>query len=186
MSYVVYDTTGLVLENQSFSEHDRFVTILTPDFGIMRVRAGGSSKPESKLKYSLDLLSYGKFSIVRGKVGWRLTNAQGLEQIKIIDKNKKEVVGRVLGLCLSLIPQDQEEEEIFNFIFDFLHTITEIPNTDTKILEIYTVYSVLEKLGYIEKNIHIGEWGDSKDYIVINKDILVSHINNAIKASHLV
>jgi DNA repair protein RecO (recombination protein O) len=44
-----YQTTGINLKSSPIGEADRLVTILTSDYGLIRVIAPGARKPKSSL-----------------------------------------------------------------------------------------------------------------------------------------
>lgn len=60
-------TTALILRHSPDREHDRVLTVLTPEHGQMRLRARGSKKSTSKLGGSLEPLTEVDLTIAEGR-----------------------------------------------------------------------------------------------------------------------
>ncbi len=60
-------TTGIVLSRTSFQEADRILTILTPDYGKVRVIAKGVRRAKSKLAGGIELFSVSDLTLLPGK-----------------------------------------------------------------------------------------------------------------------
>ena len=71
----IYQTEGIVLKSIDYSEADKYLLILTRDFGLIKTAAKGLRKVSSKLRYSLQEFSVAQISLVQGRSIWRLINA---------------------------------------------------------------------------------------------------------------
>jgi DNA repair protein RecO (recombination protein O) len=70
-----YATTALVLSRTPIGEASAFITLLTPDLGLIRARAQSVRKAGAKLAAPLQTFSESDIILVRGKEGWRLSGA---------------------------------------------------------------------------------------------------------------
>lgn len=61
------NTTGIILSRTNYGEADRIITLLTPDYGKLRVVARGVRKVKSKLAGGLELFSVSHISFIRGR-----------------------------------------------------------------------------------------------------------------------
>src|ERR1700752_4542275 len=60
-------TSAIVLSRTSYQEADRILTLLTPDYGKLRVLAKGVRKSKSKMAGGIELFSIAEIGFIRGK-----------------------------------------------------------------------------------------------------------------------
>lgn len=60
-------TTAIVLARTDYGEADRIVTVLTPDYGKLRLMAKGVRKVKSKLAGGIELFSVSHITFIRGR-----------------------------------------------------------------------------------------------------------------------
>ena len=60
-------TKGIILKRTNFSEADRILTFLTPDYGKLRVIAKGVRKIKSKMAGGIELLSVSDIGFIKGR-----------------------------------------------------------------------------------------------------------------------
>jgi len=60
-------TRGIILNRTDFSEADRILTFLTPDYGKLRVIAKGVRKIKSKMAGGIELFSVSDIGFIRGR-----------------------------------------------------------------------------------------------------------------------
>lgn len=161
MSHTIYQTEGIVLAKKDFGEADRMLTVFTKEFGMISAMAQGVRQLKSKLRYNLDLFSYGNFSLVAGRGIWRLTDA---EEIKKIDSGNISLFSRIAGLLVRMIKGEEKNDFIWKKIKNIFLVGGE---------EVQAVAEILHNLGYMEK-----------DSYATRKEA-VSAINKAIKESML-
>ena len=75
MSYHIYTTDGIILKRQVFGEANIFLYILTEDFGLIIGSARSARLSASKLRSALQEYQYISVSCIKGKNGWKITNA---------------------------------------------------------------------------------------------------------------
>lgn len=141
-------------------------SIYTEKFGMISAMAQGVRLLKSKLRYNLDLFTYGNFAVVRGKDIWRITDTEG---IKKINNNHNYdnlfVFARIAGFLLRMI----KGEERNNFIWSEIKNLYFNLNSESEIL---TIARILHNLGYMAE-------------IPKSKKEMITAINKAIKESML-
>lgn len=154
MSYHIYTTKGIVLSERPVREADRIYSILTRDLGLIKARALGVRKENSKLRGSIEPVSLATISLVRGKEYWRLTSA---EFIKSFKKSKS------LSLLETLVQGEAPHPELFEAVEKDL-------DSDETVL----VSRILFHLGYLkESELNL----DKKSLIqAINNGLQSSHL----------
>jgi DNA repair protein RecO len=196
MSHHLYQTEGIVVGGFNVGESNRFLYLFTRELGLLGASAQGVRELKSKLRYSLQDFSYSNINLVRGKEVWRVTNAEKINLLENIIKNKEKqkIFTNLCLLIRRLFVGEGGHEQLFDDIVSglrFLET-RELSREDLKNLEIILVLKILYNLGY---------WGEEDKFAVflenrkLDKQILdemvplrvvaLSHINNALRDSHL-
>jgi len=152
----MHSTEGIILKKEPYGEADLLITILTKDFGKIKVMAQGVRKETAKLKGHLEPLTHSAISFVIGKNFYRLTSAEaknffiGLKGsldklrfvfyiINLIDFNAFEEKGdgRLFDLTRSTFEKldtiDEENKDelaklFFEFNAGFLHIFGLLPS----------------------------------------------------------
>mgnify|MGYP001567250827 CR=1 FL=1 len=70
-----YETRGIVLSRAPSGEANAFITLITPELGLVRARAQGVRKPGAKLAAALATFAESSLVLVRGKEDWRIAGA---------------------------------------------------------------------------------------------------------------
>lgn len=165
MSHHIYNTKAFIIGTHPSGESDLIVTMYTEDFGLISAIAKGLREMKSKLRYSLQELSYGTVALVRGREFWRVTNAA--TEISLFNKSLNSKARNVLAATLTFIkrfsPGEDKNSDIFEClkqIASFLfHNQKKIVTKDIEIIESVTKLRIMYNLGYIKN-------------ISTNKDIL--------------
>ncbi|MEH2322612.1 MAG: DNA repair protein RecO [Nostoc sp.] len=114
-----YKATGINLKAQVLGESDKIVTILTPEFGLIRAVAPGARKHNSSLGGRSGMFVVNELLIAKGRSLDKITQAQTLKTYPGLAKDLgKLAAGQYLAeivLCQALSEQPQEElYELFN------------------------------------------------------------------------
>ena len=163
MSYHIYTTDALILSARPLREADRVYAVLTRDLGLVKATALGVRKEGSKLRGSLEPISFAKLSLVRGKEYWRITSAES----EMVVEPKPEIL-RPLSLLEKLVQGEAHHPELFEAIKDFL--AKEINDE----FETLFVATMLFHLGYLKES-----------DLSLPKKELTKAINEGIQASQL-
>jgi DNA repair protein RecO len=175
MSYHIYTTKGIILSEKPMKEADKAVFIFTRELGSIRALAIGARKGSSKRSPALTELSFGKFSLVRGKKDWRVTSATLEVNIySEFKKNKKLLVSlaQILSLIDKLVQGEEKNKKLFDIFEDSLKFALEnkLSLEEIKSFESITVAKILAELGYLGKD------DIAKEYL--NKDISKELLEN--------
>ncbi|MCF2147746.1 DNA repair protein RecO [Desmonostoc muscorum LEGE 12446] len=128
-----YKATGINLKTQALGESDKIVTILTPEFGLIRAVAPGARKHNSSLGGRSGMFVVNELLIAKGRSLDKITQAQTLKTYPGLAKNLgKLAAGQYLAeivLCQALSEQPQEElYELFN---EHLHRLEVLSSGNT-------------------------------------------------------
>lgn len=116
-----------MIRETNIGEHDRLITVMTRDMGVISAYAAGAKSIKSKKGSATGLLSYSSFSILKKGDTYRIEEAT---PIKIFFGAGSNIVTLTLAqyfceLCAVLGPHDSNCEEFLRLILNSLHFITE-------------------------------------------------------------
>ena len=167
MSYRIYHTDGYIIDSGDSGESNKVFTILTFELGTIIATAQGVRKLQSKLRYSLQDLTYAKFALVRGKEIWRITGAEKI--VNIYDKKVpiqiRQSLARVLTFIKRLSPGESVNKKVFEE-FGALHKAL----TSSKIIRDNNDLTAIENIAYLRIAHHFG-YGTPSEKL---KDIVYS------------
>ena len=171
MSYRIYHTDGYIIESNNSGESNKVFTILTADLGTIIATAQGVRKLQSKLRYSLQDLSFAKFALVRGKDIWRVTGAEKI--VNIYDKKVpiqiRQALARILSFIKRLSPGEVVNKNVFAE-FGKLHRAL----TSAKLIRDNNDLTAIENIAYLRIAHHFG-YGTMSEKL---KDIIYSSLWN--------
>ena len=106
-----YQATGIILKGMPMGEADRLVTLLTPEFGLIRAVAPGSRKHKSSLRGRCEMFVVNQFFLAKGRSLDKITQAQTIESYPALSRDLgKLAAGQYLAelvLCCALSEQPQ-------------------------------------------------------------------------------
>lgn len=193
MSYHIYTTEGIILKRAVFGEANILLHILTKDLGLIVASAQGARLSKSKLKGSLQEYSLVSVSLVKGKNGWKITNAHLLKNFFFEAENKAhKFFSKISKILLKMIVGESKHQEIFDITQKSFELLLELEESDIGYLEILSVLNILYELGYVAKEERIEKFIGldvfKKEVLKISNETkiyIVSTINKALKESHL-
>ena len=185
-----YETRAIVLARAHAGEATTFVTLLTPELGLVYARAQSLRKPGAKLAASLATLTESDVVLVRGKEGWRIAGAV-LEDnwfTKLAKAPMRERAGRVSSLLLRLVAGEERDSQIFIITKGFLGALATLPEDMHEAAEILAVLRMLATLGLDTGEIP-GEMSCFDTALLVgvleNRTGYIARINTGIVASGL-
>jgi recombinational DNA repair protein (RecF pathway) len=192
VSYRIYHTEGYIIDSKDSGESNKVFTILTSELGTIIATAQGVRKLQSKLRYSLQDLTYAKFALVRGKEIWRITGAEKI--VNIYDKKVpiqiRQSLARVLTFIKRLSPGESVNKKVFEE-FGSLHKAL----TSSKIIRDNNDLMAIENIAYLRIAHHFGYGTPSeklKDIVyspswnVQTRDFAINEMDEAIRELSLV
>ena len=146
MSYRIYHTDGYIIDSSNSGESNKVFTILTSELGTIIAIAQGVRKLQSKLRYSLQDLTYAKFALVRGKEIWRITGAEKIVNIydKKVPVQIRQFLARVLVFIKRLSPGEAVNKKVFDE-FGSLHKTV----VSSKMIRDNNDLNAIENLAYL-------------------------------------
>lgn len=194
--YSKLSTQAIILKSDDVGEKDVFLSIFTREFGFVFAKATGVRTQSSRLRFALQSSTLCFVSLVHGKTGWILTNATFLKSYYFDSEKQiqKQTITKILHLLGRLYIGEEANIELFDFIEEKLEHASnpDFDSNDLKQLEVFTVFKMLEKLGYVEDHVFVKPLAQSdeyssevKTYIEHNRERITPFINSAIRTSGL-
>ncbi|MDF5709533.1 MAG: DNA repair protein RecO [Nostoc sp. S4] len=143
-----YKATGINLKTQALGESDKIVTILTPEFGLIRAVAPGARKHNSSLGGRSGMFVVNELLIAKGRSLDKITQAQTLKTYPGLAKDLGKLAASQylaeIVLCQALSEQSQEElYELFN---EHLHRLEVLPSGNTSSVLAHLAHGVFHLL----------------------------------------
>ncbi|MDZ8024096.1 MAG: DNA repair protein RecO [Nostoc sp. ChiQUE01a] len=143
-----YKATGINLKTQALGESDKIVTILTPEFGLVRAVAPGARKHNSSLGGRSGMFVVNELLIAKGRSLDKITQAQTLKTYPGLAKDLGKLAASQylaeIVLCQALSEQPQEElYELFN---EHLHRLEVLSSGNTSGVLAYLAHGVFHLL----------------------------------------
>lgn len=144
------DTTrGVVLKRSPFGEANAVVTLFTEDLGLVHAIAQSSRKEESKLRFGLMPLAFGRYSLVLGN-RYRLIGVETEPRGEVTSAYLR-TAGRVAALLVRLLPGGDAHPTLFSSVREGLSLMRENSGDEElmKNVECMLVLRTLAVLGYL-------------------------------------
>ena len=111
-------TQGIILSRTDYGEADRIITLLTPDYGKLRLMAKGVRKIKSKLAGGIELFSVSHITFLQGKkdVGTLVSTRLITHYGNIVKDIQRVQLGYDLIKMLNKATEDEPEEEYFQLL----------------------------------------------------------------------
>ncbi len=194
--YQIYQTDGWVLGGVEVSEASRFLDIFTGEFGLVRGLAQGVRKLNSKLRYGLQDYSYGKISLVKGKLFWRVVGIEKSDDFNWLREDKEvfQLICRIFSLLKRMVKGEEKDRVIFDEINSAFRFIGANKLSKNELLgsEVILVFRILQKLGYVGRDDQLNYLADfsewRRDTLKIDsqtKTLALKQINSSLAHSHL-
>ncbi len=147
--FVHYRTPGIVLKKEDRGEADQFLTILTKDFGKIKVLAKSIRKIKSKLKSGVSLFSLSEIGFIQGKRYKILTDAVSKNKFSNInDSLEKLRIATEIGEDVdSLVRGEEKEEEIWDLVLGVFEKLNNSFVSDS-LVYYYFFWNLITILGY--------------------------------------
>ena len=124
-----YKARGIILKGSSMKESDRLVTVLTPEYGMIRAVAPGAKKIKSSLRGRTELFVVNEFVIIKGRSLDKIIQADtrytypGLSR----DIGKLAAAQYLAELCLFLAVDEQPQVDLYELLNEHLRRIEGLP-----------------------------------------------------------
>jgi DNA repair protein RecO (recombination protein O) len=144
-----YSVTGINLKGMPLGEHDRLITVLTREMGLVRVVAPGVRRHQSKLGGRSELFVVNHLLISTGRSLDKIVQAETLESFPGLSRDlKKLTAGQYLAeLALGQALSDHPQDELFDLLVEHLGRIAVSPNTVTLASLTHGIFHLLTLVG---------------------------------------
>lgn len=145
-----YETRGIVLSRAPSGESNAFVTLITPELGLVRARAQGVRKSGAKLAAALATFAESSLILVRGKEGWRIAGAVPEENWfrRISGRFPRMRAARISGFILRLAAGEEQDQSLFSVVKGFLEAMSALSEEEHEDAEIVAALRILSSLGF--------------------------------------
>jgi DNA repair protein RecO (recombination protein O) len=127
-----YKATGIILKSMPLGEADKLLTILTREFGLIRVVAPGARKQNSKLGGRSSLFVVNELLLAQGRTLDKITQAETLESYPGLSKNLGKLAASQylaeIVLCHAL--SEQPQEELYELLNEHLRRLERLPSSN--------------------------------------------------------
>ncbi|MGC1246093.1 MAG: DNA repair protein RecO [Spirulinaceae cyanobacterium] len=123
-----YKATGINLKGMSFGESDRLITILTPEYGLVRAVVPGARKHKSRLRGRSELFVVNELLIVKGRSLDKITQAETLESYPGLSKDLGKLAASqyMAELALYLGLSEQPQRELYELLNEHLRRLEKL------------------------------------------------------------
>ncbi len=120
-----YKTTGIILKGIPFQEADRLVTLLSPEYGLIRAIVPGARKQKSRLRGRSELFVINELLIAKGRSLDKITQANTLESYPGLSKDlgKLAAAQYLAELVLNLALDDLPQVEVYELLNEHLRRL---------------------------------------------------------------
>ena len=195
MHHHIYHTHAFVIGSRNTGEANKMFTLYTRELGLVNATVQSIRLSKSKLRFSLQDLSYAKVDLVRGREMWRVTSATNINTFPLVRSNKSSLflIARVGKLIERLCSGEESNEKIFDDFIQALYLL-DVPSVEDhyrEALELHLVLRLMDSLGYIGDSTMLSSYLESSfdtlkiDSLLKERQSIIAHINKALNESQL-
>lgn len=124
-----YKATGIVLKGSSLKENDRLITVLTPEYGLIRAVAPGAKKYKSQLRGRTELFVVNEFLIIRGRSLDKIIQADTIYTYPGLSRDigKLATAQYLAELAIALAVDEQPQPELYELLNEHLRRVEGFP-----------------------------------------------------------
>lgn len=154
-------TKAITLARTNYGEADRIITVLTPDYGKLRLIAKGVRRVKSKLAGGIELFSVSDITFIKGKkdIGTLVSARLAMHYGEIVKDIDRTMLGYELIKWLNTVTEDECEGVYFVLLqeaFEALHT----PGIPTDLIRLWFSAGLLRLAGHTP-NLHTAADGQA-------------------------
>lgn len=111
-------TKAIILNRTDYGEADRILTVLTPDYGKLRLLARGVRRVKSKLAGGIELFSVSEITFIsgRGDIGTLISTRLNAHYSHIVGDLERTMAGYEFIKQLNRITEDEAEAAYFTLL----------------------------------------------------------------------
>lgn len=143
-------TRGIVLRFANYRDHDRMLSILSPDYGLIDAQSRGCRRPKSPLMPASELFVYGEFVLYRSNDRFTLTSCQIDDTFYPLrlEHYKLTCASYMAALCHAGAQPGQEARQLFELLLRGLYLLGYSRQSDTLTLTTAFLLQFADRTGY--------------------------------------
>ena len=115
----IHRLEGIILAREDWGEADRMITVFTAKEGKLRMIAPGARKPTSRKSGHLELFTYGRFVIAKGRTFDKITQAETLHYFPGLRSTLEQISAAYV--LVELVDRFLEEEDENALVYQLLY-----------------------------------------------------------------
>ena len=121
-------TPGLVLRVTDYNDRDALLTLLTPEYGKLTVKARGLRRKNSPLVAPCQLLAYGEFTLFEYKGQYTINEAHSIELFSSLRRDLcKLSLGTYFAQVAEVVSQeDMPNPEVLSLVLNCMHGLAKL------------------------------------------------------------
>lgn len=134
-------TRGVVLRVTDISDRDALLTILSPDYGKLTVKARGLRRKNSPLIAPCQLLAYGEFSLFAYQGKYSINEAHSIELFLNLRRSLTKLsLGSYFAQVTELISQeDFTTPELQSLLLNSLYALSALDQPEEKVKAVFEI-----------------------------------------------
>ncbi|MBU4285148.1 DNA repair protein RecO [Patescibacteria group bacterium] len=143
-------TEAIILKSVDSNEVDRLLTIYSEKLGKINIFAKGVKRLESKLRYSIEVITYVQMILVEGKNFLILKDAVLIDQFLNIKKDleKIKIAKKLADLINEAIVGEERDEDIWKLVLGTFKDLNCADSASIKTLADKFEKKLISLLGY--------------------------------------
>lgn len=195
MSYHHFETDCFILHGRNLREANRFMLLLSKEFGPIWAEAQGIRKMQSKLRYNLQPFSKTKVTLIQGREVWRIVGArESISYFNLFrnEESYRRLLQKLFTLSAKLLVGEEPKSDFFVIIDTailFLNEKKDLTAEQLFAFELFVVAQMLHVLGYLpetlfdDSKLREGINSDALELILQKKDEFLHSVNVALNAA---
>ncbi len=147
-------TSAIILSRTDYGEADRILTLLTPEYGKLRLMAKGVRRVKSKLAGGIELFSVSDISFIRGRgdIGTLISTRLVKHYGNIVSDVNRTLLGYDLIKLLNKATEDEPEADYFELL-DHSFAALDDPSIGIEMIRLWFAMQLLRLSGHTP-NLH--------------------------------
>lgn len=132
-------TQALVLRVTDYNDRDALLTLLTPNYGKLTVKARGLRRKNSPLIAPCQLLAYGEYTLFEYKGMYTVNEAASVELFQSLRRDLSKLsLGSYFAQVAELISQeDLPNPELLSLVLNCLHALSRLDVPENKVKAVF-------------------------------------------------
>ena len=130
---------GLVLRVKAYNDTDALLTVLTPDYGKLTLKARGLKRKNSPLTAPCQLLAYGEFTVFEYRGNYTINEAHSMELFQQLRKDLQKLsLGTYFAQVAEVICQeDMPNPELLSLVLNCLYALAKLDISENMVKAVF-------------------------------------------------